>query len=32
LGTGKSDEGVLSRVICLRYVFEDENSFSRGEL
>ena len=32
LGAGELDEGLVSRTVRLRYVFEDENSFSWGEL
>ena len=32
VGIGEQDAGVLSKVVCLRYIFEDENSLSWGEL
>jgi len=32
MGVGEQDVGVISRVVCMRYIFEDENILSGGEL
>jgi len=32
MGVGEQDAGVMSKVVCMRYIFEDENILSGGEL
>jgi len=32
MGVGEQDAGVISRVVCMRYIFEDKNILSGGEL